>query len=402
MDGRLEGWKDGRPAIQLSSLPKKKPHMLHRTWTLILKELIQLFRNPFLVFLVTLGPLAEMSMIAWSTAAPIENLPTAVVDLDRSQESRALLAAMRNTETFDFTHYLDSVDETRPLVEGGEVVGALIIAAGYGGKVKTPLGETPALGFTLDGSDPVAARAALESVEGVVLSQSQRITTRWRGGHPLATSLVQPRLRVRFNEELKKSIYTVPSELGLILFAIGVMLASIGIARERELGTLEQLAVTPIRRFEMIVAKAIPAVLLSYLTFILMLLVAMNFFGVPMRGSWLLLLGSASIFLFIEISIGLMISAVSANQLQALLGAFMWVMVEFLFSGYGVPVENMPPVLQKLAHIFPIYHFMIIFRGILLKGVGLETIWPQILAGLAIGAVVIPTAVWFLGRQKWE
>jgi ABC-2 type transport system permease protein len=324
------------------------------------------------------------------------------VDLDRSQESRALLAALNNTETFDFTHYLDSVDETRPLVEQGDVVGALIIAAGYGGKVKTPLGETPSLGFTLDGSDPVAARAALESVEGTVLSQSERIITRWRGGHALPTSLVQPRLRVRFNEELKKSIYTVPSELGLILFAIGVMLASIGIARERELGTLEQLAVTPIRRSEMIVAKAIPAVLLSYVTFILMLLVAMNFFGVPMRGSWLLLLGSASIFLFIEISIGLMVSAVSANQLQALLSAFMWVMVEFLFSGYGVPVENMPPILQKLAHIFPIYHFMIIFRGILLKGVGLETIWPQILAGLAIGAVVIPTAVWFLGRQKWE
>jgi ABC-2 type transport system permease protein len=376
--------------------------MLHRIWTLILKELIQLFRNPFLVFLVTLGPLTEMSMIAWATAAPIENLSTAVVDLDRSQESRVLLTALHNTETFDFSYFLDSVDETRPLVEQGAVVGALIIPAGYGDKVSTPAGETAALSFTLDGSDPVAARAALESIEGTVLSQSQRITTGWLGGHPLAMSLVQPRLRVRFNEELKKSIYTVPSELGLILFAIGVMLASIGIARERELGTLEQLAVTPIRRSELIVAKAIPAVLLSYVTFILMLLVAMHFFGVPMRGSWLLLLGSASIFLFIEISIGLMISAVSANQLQALLGAFMWVMVEFLFSGYGVPVENMPPILQKIAHIFPIYHFMIIFRGILLKGVGLETIWPQILAGLVIGAVVIPTAVWFLGRQKWE
>jgi ABC-2 type transport system permease protein len=209
-------------------------------------------------------------------------------------------------------------------------------------------------------------------------------------------------LRVRFNEELKKSVYTVPSELGLILFAIGLMLASVGIARERELGTLEQLTVTPIRRFELIIAKTIPAVLLSYITFILMMQVAIHAFGVPMRGSWLLLLGSASIFLFVELSIGLMISAVSRTQLQALLGAFMWVMIEFLFSGYGVPVENMPPILQKVAHIFPIYHYMIIFRAILLKGVGLETIWPQILAGLAIGAVVIPLAVWFLGRQKWE
>jgi ABC-2 type transport system permease protein len=376
--------------------------MFYRMWTLILKELIQLARNPFLIFLVTLGPLSEMSMVAWSTAAPIEHLPTAVVDLDRSQESRELLAALHNTETFDFRYYLDSVDETKPLVERGKVVGALIIPAGYGDKLSTPLGETPALSFTLDGSDPVAAQAALAAVEGTVTSQSQRILAQWVGGNPLAISLVQPRLRVRFNEELKKSIYTVPAELGLILFAIGLMLASMSIARERELGTLEQLAVTPIRRFELIIAKAIPAVMLSYLSFILMLLVAMYAFGVPMRGSWPLLLGSSTIFLFVELSIGLMISAVSSNQLQALLAAFMWVMVEFLFSGYGVPVENMPLILQKIAHMFPIYHYMIIFRAILLKGVGLETIWPQILAGLAIGAVVIPTAIWFLGRQKWE
>ncbi len=376
--------------------------MMYRMWTLILKELIHLARNPALVFLVTLGPLSEMSMVAWSTAAPIEHLPTAVVDLDRSQESRALLAALHNTETFDFRHYLDSVDETKPLVEQGRVVGALIIPAGYGDKVSTPLGETPALSFTLDGSDPVAAQAALAAVEGTVLSQSQKILAEWVGGHPLAMSLIQPRLRVRFNEELKKSVYTVPSELGLILFAIGLMLASMSIARERELGTLEQLAVTPIRRFELIVAKAIPAVLLSYVSFIMMLLVAMIAFDVPMRGSWLLLLGSSTIFLFVELSIGLMISAVSSNQLQALLTAFMWVMVEFLFSGYGVPVENMPLILQKTANIFPIYHYMIIFRAILLKGVGFDTVWPQMLAGLVIGAVVIPTAVWFLGRQKWE
>jgi ABC-2 type transport system permease protein len=376
--------------------------MLYRVWTLILKELIHLARNPALVFLVTLGPLSEMSMVAWSTAAPIEHLPTAIVDLDRSQESRALLAALHNTETFDFRYYIDSVDEMKPLVEQGKVVGALIIPAGYGNKVSTPLGETPTLSFTLDGSDPVAARAALAAVEGTVASQSQKILTRWVGGHPLLMSLVQPRLRVRFNEELKKSVYTVPSELGLILFAIGLMLAAMSIARERELGTLEQLAVTPIRRSELIVAKAIPAVLLSYISFILMLLVAMYAFSVPMRGSWLLLLGSSTIFLFVELSIGLMISAVSSNQLQALLAAFMWVMVEFLFSGYGVPVENMPLILQRIAHVFPIYHYMIIFRAILLKGVGFQTIWPQVLAGLAIGAVVIPTAVWFLGRQKWE
>ncbi|MFQ5614308.1 MAG: ABC transporter permease [Anaerolineae bacterium] len=376
--------------------------MFYRTWNFIVKEFVQLIRNPVLVLLVTIGPLSEMSLIAWSTSEPIDGLPTAVVDLDRSRASRALLAALHNTETFDFRFYLADVTAVRPLVERGQVVGALIIPAGYGRKLGTPLGETPALSFILDGSDPVAAQAELAAVEGVVARQSQEVLAQWVGGRPLLTSLIQPRLRVRFNEELNKSVYTIPSELGLILFAVGLMLASIGIARERELGTLEQLMVTPVRRLEMIVAKTVPAVVLSYVSFGLMLLVAIVGFGLPMRGSWLLLLGASTIFLFVELSIGLMISAVSSNQIQGMLGALMWIMTEMFFSGYGVPVENMPLVLQRMAHIFPIYHYMIIFRAILLKGVGLDVIWPQILAGLAIGAVVIPGAIWFLGWQKWE
>ena len=376
--------------------------MIQRIWTFLVKELIQLGRAPLLIFLVTLGPLSEMSLVAWSTSAPINHLPTAVVDLDRTPASRALLTALRNTETFDFRYYLDSVDEARRLIETDRAVGALVIPPRYGEMLRSPLGETPVLGFLLDGSDPVPAQAELTALEGVVASQSVRVLGRWVGRRGLTLSLIQPRLRVRFNEELKKSVYTVPSELGLILFAIGLILTSVAIARERELGTLEQLMVTPVSRFELIVAKAIPAVLLSYISFILMLLVAMYGFGIPMRGSWGLLLSASSIFLFVELSIGLMISAVSSNQLQGMLAAMMWVMTEFFFSGYGVPVENMPDVLQKLARIFPIYHYMIIFRGILLKGVGLNVIWPQIVAGLAIGAVVLPTAVWFLGRQRWE
>jgi ABC-2 type transport system permease protein len=376
--------------------------MVYRIWTLILKELIQLIRNPALVFLVTLGPLTEMSLIAWSTASPIEHLPTAVVDLDRSQDSRDLMVALKETATFDFRYFPESIDSAKPLVESGLVVGALIIPRGYGDLVSTPFGETATLGFILDGSDPVAAQAELTALQGTVGAQSQKIATQWLGGQSLVTSLIQPRLRVRFNEELKKSVYTVPSELGLILFAIGLMLSSISIARERELGTLEQLRVAPIRHFELIVAKVIPAVVLSYFSFILMLIVALTAFGLPMRGSWALLLGSSTIFLFVELSIGLTISAVSSNQIQGMLAAMMWVMTEFLFSGYGVPVDNMPLVLQKMANIFPIYHYMIIFRAVLLKGAGFETVWPQILAGLAIGAAVIPATVWFLGRQKWE
>lgn len=187
-----------------------------------------------------------------------------------------------------------------------------------------------------------------------------------------------------------------------MLFAVALMIAGVGIARERELGTLEQLMVTPIKPLELILAKAVPAVLLGYLVFLSMLAVAILAFGVPMRGSWGLLLMISFFFILVELGFGLMISAYAKNQTQGLMLAFMWVMIEFFFSGYGVPVENMPNILQKVAHIFPIYHYMIIFRGILLKGVGLAAFWPHLLAAGGIGIVVMSLTVWFLGRQSWE
>ncbi len=377
--------------------------MFHRIKTLVIKEMIQLLRAPVIILLVTLGPLTEMSMVAWSTGAPIEHLPTAVVDLDHTAGSRQLLAKLATTKTFDFQYFLDDMTAIIPLIEYGDVVGALVIPRGYARNLKTPLGDAAQISFVLDGADPIAARAALAAVQGTVQAESVRVLTQWVGEDASAAlSLIRPRLRVRFNEALKKSVYTVPSELGLILFAIALMLSSIGIARERELGTLEQLMVTPMGKFELIAAKAVPPVLLSYISFIFMLLVAIYGFGVPMRGSWALLLGSATVFLFVELSIGLMISAWSGNQVQGMLGGMMWVMTEFFFSGYGVPVENMPDALQKLALIFPIYHWMIIFRAILLKGVGVGVILPQLLWGLGIGAVVIPLGMWVLGRQNWE
>ena len=376
--------------------------MLYRIWRLTIKELLQLMRNKIMAPLVLIGPLLEMSLIAWATSAPIHHLPTAVVDLDRSAESRALLVALHNTETFDFDFYLDTPVEVTPYIETGQAVAGVLIPADYSRRLSNPASDPPEVGFVLDGSDPISAREALNSALGTTEHLNQQLLVKENGGHEANPALVQPRLRVRYNEEMKKSIYTVPSELGLMLFAVALMIAGVSIARERELGTLERLMVTPIGRFELIVAKSVPAVLLGYLLFLSMLAVAILGFGIPMRGSWGLLLSVSFIFILIELGFGLMISAYAANQIQALMLAFMWVMIEFFFSGYGVPVENMPEVLQKIAPIFPIYHYMIIFRGILLKGVGLEAWWPHLLAGLAIGAVVMSMAVWFLGRQKGE
>jgi len=376
--------------------------MLYRIWYLITKELLQLARNRIFGPLVLIGPLLEMSLVAWATAAPIEHLSTAIVDLDRSAESRALLTALHNTDTFDFNYYLTTPPQVTAYIEDGRAVAGIVIPADYSRRLANPQAEPPEVAFILDGADPISAREALNSAQGVVKHLNQQLFTEANPGQSADTTLVQPRLRVRYNEEMKKSIYTVPSEMGLILFAIALMVASIAIARERELGTLEQLMVTPIRRLELILAKSIPAVLLGYLVFLSMLGVAIWGFSVPMRGHWGLLLAVSFCFILIELGFGLMISAYAQNQTQGLMLAFTWVMIEFFFSGYGVPVETMPDILQKIAPIFPIYHYMIIFRGILLKGVGLAAFWPHLLVGLAIGSVVLTLAVWLLGRQTWE
>jgi len=373
--------------------------MFHRIWKLIVKELIQLGRNKILAPMVLLGPLVEMSVVAWATAAPITHLPTAVVDLDRSENSRTLLTAFYNTETFNYEFYLDDPTEVTPYIESGQAVAGIIIPADYGQRLADPISGPPEVAFILDGSDPISADEALRSAQGAIDHLNQRLA---KSGQEVGLSLIQPRLRVRYNEEMKKSVYTVPSELGLMLFAVTLMIAGIGIARERELGTLERLMVTPIKRVELIIAKSVPAVLLGYIVFLSMLAVAILAFGVPMRGSWQLLLSISLFFILVELGFGLMISAYAQNQIQGLMLAFMWVMVEFFFSGYGVPVENMPQVLQWIAPIFPIYHYMIIFRGILLKGVGLNVFWPHLVAGLAIGIVVMTLAVRLLGQQRWE
>jgi ABC-2 type transport system permease protein len=206
-------------------------------------------------------------------------------------------------------------------------------------------------------------------------------------------------VRVWFNEELKTSNYEVPSELGFMLVGVALMVASLGIARERELGTLEQLMVTPLRSVELILGKALPVMFLSYLNFLLMLGLVVFVFQVPMRGSWSLLLTIALFYLLVEMGWGLMISAVSRTQVQALLLAFMLMMVEVVFSGYAFPVENMPWLLRRIANFVPIKHWLIVLRSILLKGAGIDVFWRELLSLAALGLVINVVTIYFLRRR---
>lgn len=373
--------------------------MLTRIWTLTVKELIQLWRDKLILLFVFLGPAAELSLVAWSTSGDIDHIPTAIVDRDHTAASRAIVLALENTDTFDAVHYPLDEAAAAALVDSGTALVAVVIPLGFESRLSSQDGPAQ-MQVILDGADPSAARVAEMSAEGAVAAFGQQVALR-RFGHVVDRwgEVIQVDTRVWFNEELKTSNYEVPSELGFMLVGVALMLASLGIARERELGTLEQLLVTPLRTTELIFGKALPVLILSYAAFLIMLSLVVFVFKVPMRGSWALLLIIAFFYLLIEMVWGLMISAVSKTQAQALLLAFTLMMVEVVFSGFAFPVENMPWLLQRVANFVPIKHWLLILRGILLKGAGAEVFWRELLSLALLGLVINVTTIWFLRRR---
>jgi ABC-2 type transport system permease protein len=374
--------------------------MLTRIWNLAIKELLQLWRDKMILLFVFFGPITELALVAWATSGDIDHIPMAVVDRDRSAASRGLVQALENTATFDANYYPLDEEEARLLVESGSVLVALLVPPGFEEGLMALGGEPVQAQMILDGSDPSAARVAQMSAEGAVAAFAQEIALERLGNAVDAWGeVVRLDVRVWFNEELKTSNYEVPSELGFMLVGVALMLASLGIARERELGTLEQLMVTPLRSAELILGKALPVLILSYLNFLLMLGLVVFVFKVPMRGSWSLLLVIAFFYLLIEMVWGLMISAVSKTQIQALLMAFMLMMVEVVFSGYAFPVENMPWLLQRVANFVPIKHWLLVLRGILLKGAGVDIFWKELLSLALLGVVINAVTIVFLRRR---
>ncbi len=373
--------------------------MLHRIWNLIVKEFIQLARDRLLGPFVLLGPLAELLMVAWSTSQGVDHLPTAVLDLDHSQASRGLITAMANAETFD-PYFVNSLDQIAVEVDSGRALAAWVIPAGFEAQLQHPAGGPAALQLVVDGADVLAAQTAAEVAEGLVTSYGQQMMVQVM---PAGIALpLEVSLRVWFNEEMKESNYMIPSELGFIAAAIAAMIASMTIARERELGTLEQLLVTPLRSFELVVGKSVLAVALGYTEFLLMLAAVVWLFGVPMRGSLPLLMAVALFYMLVELGWGLMISAVARSQMQALLIAFAVVMVMVIFSGYAFPVDTMPPLMQAIANLFPLKHWLIVFRSILLKGAGIQVFWRELLAIAGLGAVIYAGTVILLRRKRLE
>jgi ABC-2 type transport system permease protein len=363
--------------------------MFFRISNLIAKELIQFGRDRVLAAFILLAPALQLLLLAQAIERGVNDQPLAILDLDRSRLSRQLVTSLDNTEELRVLFYVQSPEEMSSLLDEGKARMVVVIPAGFAREVVSASSQ-PSIQVIVDGTNTMAAsvsmNAALNAVNGFSanLASSRGLVT---------PEFIDFRTKVRFNPTMDIRNFSIPAQLGFITYQVTLAVASLGIARERELGTLEQLMVTPLRSFEMTLGKGLPAVAIGGLNFAAMWTISLTVFQVSMNGSPLLLVSLTFLFIITEVAWGLVISAISRTQQQAILFVFIQAMVDITFSGFLVPVKNMPPLLQGISRFVPLHHFLTIVRGIMLRGAGLEELWPQVAAlcilGLALGLVAL-------------
>jgi ABC-2 type transport system permease protein len=371
--------------------------MLRRIWALAVKEFIHLRNDWWLPAFMLLGGAMELLLVGWATSRPITNLPMMVLDHDLSSASRALVVALENTGTFQEAEYVSNMSTIENALIRGKISAALVIPPDFDEQISSSAG-TPVLLVILNGAESTPAIASQRAIQGVVQDLGQQITIERLHLNADEFAGFDPSLRIWFNEALSEALYTTPAELGLMLEFTILLFAALTFSRERELGTLEQLLVMPFSAMEIIIGKAIPVIIVGFVDFVLMLSMVHFAFNVPVRGSILLLLLLAFGYLLVELGKGLVISVLSRTQHQAFLLVMLIGMADFMFTGYADPVEGMPQVLQWFANIVPAHHWLAILRGILLKGAGLDVLWPNLLALAGLGLVIGTFSLRFVRR----
>ena len=361
--------------------------MLKRIWSLVVKEFLHLINDWWMPAFMLFGGALELLLIGWATSRPITNLPLMVLDQDQSADSRAVVTALENTSTFAITDPPADMAAIQDAIDRGQVNAAVIIPPDFGNEIASFTGQ-PTLAIWLNGAESIPAIEALRAVEGAIWDMGEDITLRRLGLQPGDFAGFEPSLRVWFNEALSRAWYTTPAELGLMLLFTVLIFAALSFSRERELGTMEQLLVMPFSSLEIIIGKSIPVVLIGFFQFLLLLSVVHFAFGVPIRGSLALLSLLALGYTLVELGKGMIISVISHTQHQAFLLVMMVGMTDFMFTGFAAPVESMPRIMQLVANLVPAYHWLIILRGVLLKGAGLDVLWPHVLALAVLGLVI--------------
>jgi ABC-2 type transport system permease protein len=367
--------------------------MNSRLASILRKEFIQITRDKRTLVIILIIPIMQLFLLGYSATSDVRNVALAVFDQCRCAESRALLETYRAADYFKLAYTVGSENEIRLLIEQGDARAGLIIPPDY----NTTLAQGDAeVAFVLDGSDATTGSTALAAATLIGQSHATRLMIQRLERSGMNTSNFQPPLqvltRVWYNPDLVSSHFMIPGVIGMILYAITSILTATAVVRERERGTIEQLIVTPIRPWELVVGKILPYAILAFIDTLEVLAIGHWWFGMPVRGDLSLILACSGLLVLSGLGIGLFASTIANTQQEAMLTVWMTLLPSIFLSGFFFPLEAMPQFLQWVSYIIPLRYYLVIIRALLIKGVGAGPIWSEILALAVFGIVIMGAA----------
>jgi ABC-2 type transport system permease protein len=368
--------------------------MFDRIREMLIKEFIQVFRDPRMRGVILILPCIEVIVIGYAVNMDLRNIRAGIYDQDNTPASRELLARFTGNGCFDVVARIDNDRQMDDVVLRSNVQIVFRIDHGFEGDLES--GRTAQFQVICDGTDSNTAAIALSYVNRIAGDYSnEMLTRRVQRNAPVAELPVRVDFRTRawFNENLDSRNYFVPGVIVIVVSLVSLLLTSMAVVREKEIGTIEQIMVTPIKPVEFIAGKTLPFVLIAFADVTLILLIGVFWFQVPLRGSIVLLYFSTGLYLLSMLGAGLLISTISETQQQALMSTFLFFFPAMLLSGFSFPIANMPVVIQWLTYLNPVAYFLVVVRTIFLKGIGLTYLWPHLLTLAAMGVVTLGLAV---------
>jgi ABC-2 type transport system permease protein len=367
---------------------------VHVLWRVIVKEFLQLRQDKKLIPTLFVGPLVQLLALGYAANVDVTDIPTLVVDQDRSQASRELLERFTGSGYFDLVGAEDAVADVEPWLVDNRAQVAIVIPAGFGDDLEGR--RTPRLQVLADGTDSNSAVVGLGYASRIVGElgaeiQAARLSRSASGTASLSAIDLVP--RVFYNPDLRSRWFYVPAVLAMVLLLVTMILPSMAVVREKEIGTLEQIIVTPLQPWQLIAGKLAPFVVIGLVDMLFVTALTIGLFGIPLRGSLLLLTALTLLFLLSTLGFGLLVSTLVGTQQQAMMFSAFVLMVPMIYlSGLIFPIDNMPAVFQQASYAIPVRYYAVILRGIFLKGAGLEVLWREAAALLLIGVTVITLA----------
>jgi ABC-2 type transport system permease protein len=365
-------------------------------WRVIVKEFLQIRRDLRMIPVIFVAPVVQITVFGFAVNTDVTNVPMVLVDEDKSATSRNFVSRFVDSGYFDVVASEERADAAERWLATGRAQLGLVLAPGFGAALEA--GRTAALQVVADGSDAASANIALGYASAVAQGygaeiQATRVRAAGVGTSVPGSGQIGLEPRVFYNPDLRSRWFYVPAVLAMVLLVMTLLLSAMGVVREKEIGTMEQLIVTPIRPWQLLVGKLAPFAIIGVIQVFLVTGVTIFGFGVPLRGSFLVLLGLSGLFLLSTLGLGLLLSTLVQNQQQAMMGAALTMMMPMiLLSGLIFPIENMPPAIQVITYAIPLRYYAEIIRGVFLRGSGLAVLWPQAVTLLAMGLAILTVA----------